>query len=48
MLAVVLGKNGFLYFTVYTAPVERRFQGSGVTLTSLPRTDVFNPSPTYH
>ena len=47
MLAVVLGKNGFLYFTAYTAPVERRFQGSGVTLMSLPRTDVFNPSPTY-
>ena len=27
-----LGKNGhgFLLFTAYTAPVERRFQGSGV------------------
>ena len=30
-VATVFGKNGFLLFTAYSAPVERRFQGFGIS-----------------
>ena len=30
LFVAIFGKNGFFLFKAYSAPVERRFQGSGI------------------